>query len=138
MKRIAKWISIRIEVARRSRLCTSYSALAKPCAIQLSRLISFGKEVAQRFQTFSFAQLSQSCDSLPSTQTMSNSPPIDTGNPRNKVSLKPGRSLMDWIRLTNSSADLSGTGNRMRDISLEELAQHNKQNDAWLAIRGLF
>lgn len=62
---------------------------------------------------------------------------LETGNPRNKVSLKPGRSLMDWIRLTNSSSDLSGTGNQIRDVSLEELAQHNKSNDAWLAIRGL-
>ena len=60
------------------------------------------------------------------------------GNPRNKVALKPGRSLMDWIKLTNSSADLSGTGNRLRDISPEELSRHNKQDDAWIAIRGLY
>lgn len=43
---------------------------------------------------------------------------------------------MDWIKLTNSSTDLSGTGNRLRDISPNELAQHNSKNDAWLAIRG--
>jgi cytochrome-b5 reductase len=60
----------------------------------------------------------------------------NTGNPRNKTALKPGRSLMDWIKLTNSSTDLSGTGNRLRDISPNELAQHNSKNDAWLAIRG--
>jgi cytochrome-b5 reductase len=64
------------------------------------------------------------------------------GNPRNKVALKPGRSLMDWIRLTNSSApgELStgrrGSGNAIRDVSLEELARHNTKNDAWLALRG--
>ena len=70
-------------------------------------------------------------------ENMSNlSKSTDTGNPRNKTALKPGRSLMDWIKLTNSSADLSGTGNRLRDISRDELAQHNKKNDAWLAIRG--
>ncbi len=85
----------------------------------------------------------QSCDDVPrqsiTYENMSNLPSasLDTGNPRNKTALKPGRSLMDWIKLTNSSADLSGTGNRLRDISPEELAQHNKQNDAWLAIRGL-
>lgn len=60
-----------------------------------------------------------------------------TGNPRNKTALKPGRSLMDWIKLTNSSTNLSGNGNRLRDISLDELAQHKNKNDAWLAIRGL-
>ena len=64
------------------------------------------------------------------------------GNPRNKVALKPGRSLMDWIRLTNSSApgELStgrrGSGNTIRDVSLEELGRHNTKNDAWLALRG--
>lgn len=69
---------------------------------------------------------------------MSNSCIADTGNPRNKVSLKPGRSLMDWIRLTNSSADLTGTGGGgHRDVTVQELARHNKQNDAWIAIRGL-
>lgn len=60
-----------------------------------------------------------------------------TGNPRNKTALKPGRSLMDWIKLTNSSTNLSGNGNRLRDISLDELAQHKNKNDAWLAIRGM-
>ena len=60
----------------------------------------------------------------------------DLGNPRNKVALKQGRSLMDWIRLTNSGADLTGTGGKLKDVSLQELSRHNKRNDAWLAIRG--
>lgn len=61
------------------------------------------------------------------------------GNPRNKVALKPGRSLMDWIRLTNSGADLSGTaGGGARDVSVEELSRHSAKNDAWLAIRGIY
>ena len=60
----------------------------------------------------------------------------DAGNPRNKVALKQGRSLMDWIRLTNSGVDLTGTGGKLRDVSLEELSRHNKRHDAWLAIRG--
>jgi len=60
-----------------------------------------------------------------------------TGNPRNKVSLKQGRSLMDWIRLTNSATDLTGVRGQLKDVSLQELALHNKRTDAWLAIRGL-
>ncbi|XP_037073112.1 cytochrome b5 reductase 4-like [Pollicipes pollicipes] len=39
-----------------------------------------------------------------------------TGNPRNKVALAPGRSLMDWIRLTNSGADLTGVYNVSRYV----------------------
>jgi len=62
----------------------------------------------------------------------------DAGNPRNKVALKQGRSLMDWIRLTNSNVDLTGTGGKLKDVSLQELSRHNKRHDAWLAIRGTF
>ena len=60
---------------------------------------------------------------------------VSSGNPRNKTALKPGRSLMDWIRLTNSSTDLTGGGG-LRDVTAEELARHNSREDAWLAIRG--
>jgi len=59
-----------------------------------------------------------------------------TGNPRNKCALKPGYSLMSWIRLCNSGADLSGTGGRVVPVSRQELARHNKVDDAWMAIRG--
>ncbi|KAH8253146.1 hypothetical protein KR032_003723 [Drosophila birchii] len=59
-----------------------------------------------------------------------------TGNPRNKCALKPGFSLMSWIRLCNSGADLSGTGGRAVPVSRNELALHNKVDDAWMAIRG--
>ncbi|XP_076228280.1 cytochrome b5 reductase 4 isoform X2 [Nomia melanderi] len=60
-----------------------------------------------------------------------------TGNPRNKTALAPGHSLMDWIRLTNSGVDLTGVGGVPRVVSLSELANHNKENDAWIAIRGI-
>ncbi|XP_076281835.1 cytochrome b5 reductase 4 isoform X2 [Lasioglossum baleicum] len=60
-----------------------------------------------------------------------------TGNPRNKTALAPGHSLMDWIRLTNSGDDLTGVGGVSQIVSLSELANHNKQNDAWIAIRGI-
>lgn len=59
-----------------------------------------------------------------------------TGNPRNKTALKPGHSLMDWIRLGNSGADLAGTGGRVRPVQHSELASHNKPGDMWMAIRG--
>lgn len=58
------------------------------------------------------------------------------GNPRNKVALKPGHSLMDWIRLGNSGKDLTGVGGAFLNVSKAELEQHNKRNDAWLSIRG--
>ncbi|TGZ49629.1 cytochrome b5 reductase 4 isoform X1 [Temnothorax longispinosus] len=60
-----------------------------------------------------------------------------TGNPRNKTALAPGHSLMDWIRLGNSGADLTGVGGVPQVVTLSELANHNKQTDAWIAIRGV-
>lgn len=60
-----------------------------------------------------------------------------TGNPRNKTALAPGHSVMDWIRLGNSGVDLTGVGGVPRVVTLTELANHNKQNDAWIAIRGI-
>ncbi|KAI4485098.1 hypothetical protein M0802_012748 [Mischocyttarus mexicanus] len=60
-----------------------------------------------------------------------------TGNPRNKTALAPGHSVMDWIRLGNSGVDLTGVGGIPRTVTLTELANHNKQNDAWIAIRGV-
>ncbi|KAG7209531.1 hypothetical protein KM043_015613 [Ampulex compressa] len=62
---------------------------------------------------------------------------IQDGNPRNKTALAPGHSLMDWIRLGNSGVDLTGVGGVPRVVTLSELAAHNKQNDAWIAIRGI-
>lgn len=59
-----------------------------------------------------------------------------TGNPRNKCALKPGHSLLDWIRLSNSGEDLSGQRGRITPITLDELAKHKYRNDAWLAING--
>lgn len=64
------------------------------------------------------------------------SPQRATGGSRNKVSLKPGRSLMDWIRLGNSGKDLQGFGGKYRKVSSEELAKHNSVDDVWMSIRG--
>ena len=43
---------------------------------------------------------------------------------------------MDWIRLGNSGIDLAGTKGRVTPITHAELQKHNKENDAWIAIRG--
>ncbi|XP_072855187.2 cytochrome b5 reductase 4 isoform X3 [Pogona vitticeps] len=56
---------------------------------------------------------------------------------RSKVPLKPGRSLMDWIRLTKSGKDLSGLKGRLIEVTEEELARHDKKDDCWICIRGL-
>lgn len=54
------------------------------------------------------------------------------------VPLKPGRSLMDWIRLGKSSQDLAGTGGIARPVTMEELSKHNTETDAWICIRGIY
>lgn len=59
-----------------------------------------------------------------------------TGNPRNKTALKPGRSLMDWVKLGHSGADLAGTKGTLLDVTPQELAKHSKRNDAWMALKG--
>ena len=53
------------------------------------------------------------------------------------VPLKPGRSLMDWIRLGKSGQDLTGTGGIARPVTVEELSKHNTESDAWICIRGI-
>ena len=61
-----------------------------------------------------------------------------TGNPRNKTALRPGYSLMDWIRLTKTPGkDLSGRGGRYIDVTPTELKKHSNRKDAWMSINGL-
>eukprot|EP00062_Callorhinchus_milii_P022192 gi/632979712/ref/XP_007906622.1/ PREDICTED: cytochrome b5 reductase 4 [Callorhinchus milii] len=62
---------------------------------------------------------------------------LSGGTDRNKVQLKPGRSLMDWIRLTKSGKDLTGLKGRLIEVPEEELAKHNKKDDCWICIRGM-
>ena len=60
-----------------------------------------------------------------------------SGNPRNKVALRPGYSLMDWIKLTKSGKDLAGTGGKLLQVTPAELARHKYRKDAWMAINGI-
>uniref|UniRef100_A0A1I8H138 Cytochrome-b5 reductase n=2 Tax=Macrostomum lignano TaxID=282301 RepID=A0A1I8H138_9PLAT len=58
-----------------------------------------------------------------------------TGSLRNKTALRPGHSLMDWVRLCNSGRDMLD-GTRPHGVSPEELAKHNKPGDCWMALNG--
>jgi cytochrome b involved in lipid metabolism len=59
-----------------------------------------------------------------------------------KVQLAPGYSQMDWMRLTRTkNNNLNGFGGKKvnvskRVITLEEIAQHNTEEDAWVGFRG--
>ncbi|XP_074661072.1 cytochrome b5 reductase 4-like isoform X2 [Tubulanus polymorphus] len=60
-----------------------------------------------------------------------------TGNPRNKVQLAPGHSMMDWIRLgMKSGASLNGCNGRKFTVTSDELSKHNHRTDAWTCING--
>ncbi|XP_068592274.1 cytochrome b5 reductase 4 [Cebidichthys violaceus] len=56
---------------------------------------------------------------------------------RNKVDLKPGHSLMDWIRFSKSGKDLTGLRGRLIEVTQEELQKHNTREDCWTCIRGM-
>uniref|UniRef100_A0A3Q1FM07 Uncharacterized protein n=1 Tax=Acanthochromis polyacanthus TaxID=80966 RepID=A0A3Q1FM07_9TELE len=56
---------------------------------------------------------------------------------RNKVALKPGHSLMDWIRFSKSGKDLTGLRGCRIEVTEEELQKHNIRDDCWTCIRVL-
>lgn len=60
-----------------------------------------------------------------------------TGSGRTKVALKPGHSLMDWIRKCKKEEDLSGVGSKKLKVTSEELCKHQSEQDCWIAIHGL-
>lgn len=72
----------------------------------------------------------------PNSQAYKDLPGNATGSLRNKVALKPGHSLMGWIRLASTAKDLSGTNGKIIEVSPEELAKHDKENDCWVALKG--
>eukprot|EP00549_Striatella_unipunctata_P021794 CAMPEP_0118704808 /NCGR_PEP_ID=MMETSP0800-20121206/19472_1 /TAXON_ID=210618 ORGANISM="Striatella unipunctata, Strain CCMP2910" /NCGR_SAMPLE_ID=MMETSP0800 /ASSEMBLY_ACC=CAM_ASM_000638 /LENGTH=166 /DNA_ID=CAMNT_0006606801 /DNA_START=75 /DNA_END=575 /DNA_ORIENTATION=+ len=56
---------------------------------------------------------------------------------RKKQNLKKGFGLHDWNLLVKSAKDLAQRrGKGMRNISMEEIAKHNKVHDAWIALHG--
>lgn len=60
-----------------------------------------------------------------------------SGKRREKVSLKPGFHLADWIKLTQSANDLAGRkGQPLRKITHAELSEHQSQYDCWTAYNG--
>lgn len=59
-----------------------------------------------------------------------------TGSLRNKVALKPGHSLMGWTKLASTAKDLSGTGGKVLEVTPDELAKHDSENDCWVALNG--
>ena len=65
-------------------------------------------------------------------------PPVVNGKAREKVALKPGFHLGDWMRLTSVATNLSGRkdGEPLRKISLKELAEHKSEFDCWTAYEG--
>ena len=42
----------------------------------------------------------------------------------------------DWINLTKSGVDLSGTGGKLLEVTPKELSRHNRRNNCWLALHG--
>uniref|UniRef100_A0A8C5BC73 Cytochrome b5 reductase 4 n=1 Tax=Gadus morhua TaxID=8049 RepID=A0A8C5BC73_GADMO len=56
---------------------------------------------------------------------------------RNKVALKPGHSLMDWIRFAKSGRDHTGLRGRLIEVTEEELKKHGRRDDCWTCIRGM-
>ncbi|XP_006823095.1 cytochrome b5 reductase 4-like [Saccoglossus kowalevskii] len=71
-----------------------------------------------------------------SPQRLGSSTPSLQSTSRSKVELKPGRSLMDWIRLGKSGQDLTGVGGTLTNVTKEELSKHNKEDDVWMCIKG--
>ncbi|EKU20235.1 hypothetical protein NGA_0331900 [Nannochloropsis gaditana CCMP526] len=61
-----------------------------------------------------------------------------TGTPSNKTALRKGFGLMDWVKLTTSTRDLSGVLRMggLRGYRMEEVARHRTSNDAWAVFAG--
>ena len=53
-----------------------------------------------------------------------------------QVALKPGHSLMDWIRFAKSGRDHTGLRGRLIEVTEEELKKHGGRDDCWTCIRG--
>lgn len=66
-------------------------------------------------------------------------PPVAAGGGkkgREKVLLKPGFHLIDWMNLMKKSDFSCRNGGPLRKVSLAELAEHNSEFDCWTAYNG--
>ncbi|ETV76824.1 hypothetical protein H257_09271 [Aphanomyces astaci] len=59
-----------------------------------------------------------------------------TSNREGKVRLEPGFSQVHWMMLTQKSKDMTGGHGVRRNISREEIAQHNTEHDCWTILDG--
>ena len=60
-----------------------------------------------------------------------------SGVVREKVALKPGFHLVDWMRLSQTfTASNSKIGSGVRKVTTAELAEHASQYDCWTAYNG--
>ncbi|KAJ3169982.1 hypothetical protein HDU87_000504 [Geranomyces variabilis] len=55
---------------------------------------------------------------------------------RRKVPLAPGCSPLDWARLLTSGRNMRGGVQQLARYTPEELAEHRKRDDIWMALQG--
>ncbi|KAJ3173270.1 hypothetical protein HDU88_004732 [Geranomyces variabilis] len=55
---------------------------------------------------------------------------------RRKVPLAPGCSPLDWARLLTSGRNMRGGVQQLARFTPEELAEHRKRDDVWMALQG--
>lgn len=103
--------------------------------------VSGNRRLSLTIGTTAPRRLSLNVDNLPGFVNSDNkespvtTPGNATGSLRNKVALKPGHSLMGWIHFTSKAKDLSGTNGKQIEVTPDELAKHNKQEDCWVALK---
>ncbi|GAB4820304.1 hypothetical protein N2152v2_007350 [Parachlorella kessleri] len=116
--------------------------MAKATVVDLS---SHGRAAPSPPAKSSFAQLAGQVDAVPPSAAAAagqagaqGSMPPPEPRRRKKVLYEKGYSQVDWVRLTAKNPDLAGLNGqpRRRNITMEEVAQHASEADAWTVLRG--